>query len=124
MDTSTASLMPMPGAVKGALPMGAPALPPTPLPIGPMPGGPAQAGPLPMGPGAPQAAPAGPLPMPLMGAVMPPAPAKPPYDVELQDNGTAAFFITDPVTGKKTYLGIADPPKVPKALQQPGAPAK
>lgn len=53
-----------------------------------------------------------------MGFPAPDAPAQPPYDVELQPDGSAIFKSK---TEPPVVIGIAKAPKLPPALQAPSA---
>lgn len=112
MTSDTTSLMPMTQAAR--LPIASAPQPPTPLPLPPMPGGPpASSGPLPLPSMAPQG---GPLPLPASAPI--PQVQKPPYAVELQDDGTSVYTISGP-NGKPVIIGLNKPPKLPAALQPP-----
>lgn len=56
-----------------------------------------------------------------IGFPAPGAPEKPPFEVEMQPNGTSVYYVPGS-NGQKIILGVNPPPKMPKALQ-PNAPA-
>jgi len=121
MTDPTAPQMPM-GRVAAKL-----STPPLPPPLSLPPGGamspPPAAAPALAMPPMDQAAPAMPpqgMPAAPMGNPFPApdAPSAPPYQVELQDDGSSVYSLPPQTPGgKPIIIGINPPPKLPKALQ-------
>lgn len=83
--------------------------------------------PMPAGGARPLPAPIQATPISSMPMMPPPsAPAKPPYSVRLQADGSSIFYIPSPDGNpvNDIILGKNDPPKLPKALQPAQPPAQ
>lgn len=56
-----------------------------------------------------------------MGFPAPSASAEPPYDVELQADGSSIYYTK---TEPRIVIGVNQPPKLPAALQPPKGPGQ
>jgi hypothetical protein len=59
-----------------------------------------------------------------MQAPITPPPGQPeenPYQVRLQPDGSSVYYLPGPTPQQEIILGVNNPPKLPKALQQPAA---